>query len=332
MMFEILKRGVIVGSLVAAGALVACSSEEDPPVGGADAGTMTNPDASTNTGFTKPAGTIALNFTIDDTANKVYTAEDGLAWKGSFQFDPDTRVVVKNAGWTGPYAMLYDDGPWNMGGHEPAGSVAGDNKWGVTMFVVPDAAAPIAFQHGAIRGSVNGADNPSGWIWTGPDGVFEVPAAATADITATTLTLSAFGTTDVRFTIDTATLAAGFEAVDTANGVRVKSSAWGWTVPLMVDDGTKGDETAGDRVFTFVMSENIGAGKPLGRLTGLLKSGDEGQFVFVFGGENGLEYKAGGAPPTQAVAVSVRPQGGAWTNVPVTNKPDGDRNTFFAVP
>lgn len=350
MLFEIMKRGAIVGSLLACGALVACSDDDNETADGgvADAaprldGTVnmdatTFPDATGNadatvtptTGFVRPEGHIAVNFTIDDTANRVYTQADGLAWKGSFGYDPVTRIAVKN-GWTGPFAVLWDDGAWNAGGHEPAGAVAGDNKWGIAMFVLPDAAAEIAFEYGAIRGSVEGSDGS--WIWNGNgNGTFTVPAAATADIDAVGMTLPAFGTTDVRFTLDTSTLAVGFEAIDVANGVRVKSSAWGWTVPLMVDDGTQGDETAADGVFTFVMSENIGNGKPLGRLTGLLKSGDEGQFVFVFGAEGGLEYKVNAAPSTQGVEVSIRPQGGAWTEVPVSNKPDGDRNTFFVVP
>lgn len=329
MMFEILKRGVIVGSLIAAGALTACSDSDDGSDAGVNADATTNPDATVNPGFTKPAGSIAVNFTIDDSANKVYRTEDGLAWKGSFDYDRDTRIAIKDAAWSDDkFAPLYDDGPWNAGGHEPAGSVAGDNKWGITMFVIPDAAAEIAFEYGAIRGYTYGG--PDGqWIWQGMNGTFTVPAAATADITAVGLVLPAFGTTDLRFTVDTATLAMGFEAFDPANGVKVKSSAWGWSEQTMVDDGTKGDAMAADGVFTFVLSEFVGEGKPLGRLAGLMKTGDEAQFVFVLGG---VEYKVAGVPPSQGVVAATKPAGGAFAPVAISNKPDGDRNTFIVVP
>lgn len=325
MAMEILKRGLIAGAFLAFGA-VGCSDSEDPtptPDGG-----VAGMDATTTTGFQKPAGTIALNFSIDDSANKVYTTADGLAWKGSFKYNKDTRVVEKDPSWGGPFALLWDDGPWNMGGHEPAGAVAGDNKWGIAMFVAPGA-MPIEFEYGAIRKSVNGSDGE--WIWNVPggNGKFSVAPGASADINAVGMALPAFGTTDVRLTIDTSTLAPGFEAFMPANGVKVKSSAWGWSEQTMVDDGTKGDVTAADGVFTMVLSEFVGEGKPLGRLVGLLKTGDEAQFVFVLGG---VEYKVAGSPPTQGVAVAVKPQGGAFTDVNVDNKPDGDRNTFFVVP
>ena len=49
----------------------------------------------------------------------------GLAWKGSMVYDATTRVATIDGSWTGPFPMLYDDGPWNQGGHEPAGATAG---------------------------------------------------------------------------------------------------------------------------------------------------------------------------------------------------------------
>ena len=184
-------------------------------------------------------------------------------------------------------------------------------------------------KYGAIRGSTNGSDGQ--WIWNVPggNGKFTVAVGASADITATGMALPAFGTTDLRLTINTTTLAPGFEAFMPANGVKVKSSAWGWSEQTMVDDGTKGDVMAADGIFTMVLSEFVGEGKPLGRLVGLLKTGDEAQFVFVLGG---VEYKVAGTPPTQGVAVAVKPQGGAFTDVAVDNKPDGDKNTFVVVP
>jgi hypothetical protein len=74
---------------------------------------------------------VAVNFTVDDTANKVYQA-GYLQWKGSFVYNPTTRIITFDDTWADPLIPLYDDGPWKSGGHEPVGAVAGDHKWGVT--------------------------------------------------------------------------------------------------------------------------------------------------------------------------------------------------------
>src|SRR5437870_6132320 len=101
-------------------ALAACGGEDKKPT------------------FTKPAGTVAVNFSVDDTANKVFAAGD-LKWKGSMIYDTATNKVTKDDTWGGPYATLFDDGPWTNGGHEPDGATKGDNIWGVTVFVTPPA-------------------------------------------------------------------------------------------------------------------------------------------------------------------------------------------------
>ena len=107
-----MRRLSILGAALAAASLAACgssSSSSSPPP----------PPA----GFTKPAGTVAVNFSVDDTANKVFTAGT-LEWKGSFVYDTTTRKITYDATWGGGFPPLYDDGPWSAGGHEPAGATS----------------------------------------------------------------------------------------------------------------------------------------------------------------------------------------------------------------
>src|SRR5262245_39842738 len=129
---------VLSGLAMAGALLVACGDDDDgggtPDARPVDA--ATGPDAAP--AFPQPAGTGPINFSVDDTINKVYQAGD-LEWKGSMIFDTATRKVTLDSNWGGPWALLYDDGPWSAGGHEPVGSTANDNKWGVTVFVTPPA-------------------------------------------------------------------------------------------------------------------------------------------------------------------------------------------------
>ncbi len=102
-----------------------------------------------NNGFPQPANTVPVNFTIDASGRKDFYADEDLEWKGSFTFDKETRVLTYSADWAGgagPYAPLYDDGPWTKGGHEPEGATAGDDKFGITAFVaVPTEALKIEY-------------------------------------------------------------------------------------------------------------------------------------------------------------------------------------------
>ena len=142
--------------------------------------------------------------------------------------------------------MLYDDGPWTSGGHEPQGSTADDSIWGVTVWV--SNAATTIFEYGAIDGSVNGSDGY--WIWTGSNGVVTVPSGATSAINATGLVIPAHGTIDLILTIDISTnganLAAPFQGTDYTGQVSIKGSAWDWNTFSCTDDGSHGDLTAGD--------------------------------------------------------------------------------------
>lgn len=123
-----MKRISILLAVAASLTLAACGSSSSDPV---------------DLGFPQPAGTVAINFSVDDSVNGVFAAGE-LQWKGSMIYDAATRKITEDATWGGPFAPLYDDGPWNvtnattgLPGHEPATAVAGDKKWGVTVFMAP---------------------------------------------------------------------------------------------------------------------------------------------------------------------------------------------------
>jgi hypothetical protein len=277
-----------------AGILTACPGEPVVTDGGTDAGSI------------QPAGTVAVNFSIDDTANKVFTAGQ-LEWKGGFKIDVDggTRVISKDPNWGGPFPVLFDDGSWRAGGHEPSTATANDHKWGVTVFVKPPTTGEDTYEYGAIDNTTNG------WIWRAPaNGTFKVAAGATAEITAQGFALPPFGTVDVKIVVDTNALATRPQLADGGTGtwntskVAVKGSAWSWREATLVDDGTKGDDVASDGKYTFVLSNVVGTGK-LAPHSGLLGSTDKAEFVFVF---NDVEYKAAsGAASSEGVTAFIKP-------------------------
>ena len=256
--------------------------------------------------FRQPAGTAAINFSIDDTANQTYTKADGLAWKGSFSYDASTRILTRDGAWRGPFVLLWDDGPWTEGGHEPEGAIADDHIWGVAVFIATPSADEV-LEYGAIRGSVDGSDGD--WIWIGTNGRLTVPAGQTDALTAVGLTVRPFGSTDLRLVIDTGNLDAAFSGFDPADGVRVKGSAWGWREIDIPDDGTKGDETSGDGRFTFVLDEQVGEGTDFPH-AGLLQSGDQAEFIFVL---DAVEYKVGGTASIQGVTAGTRVPPLSWS-------------------
>jgi hypothetical protein len=274
---------------------------------------MLDGDAVRFVGFVRPAGTVAVSITVDDTANKVYEPGD-LAWKGSYAYDAAAREVALDTTWTGPFPPLYDDGPWTTGGHEPEGSVAGDHKWGMTIFVRPGA-APIAFEYGIIDQTL-GADS---WIWPrGLNGSFVVPANATSDIVAAGTSFPAFGTTDLKLTIDKNNLAAG---TWTAPPVYVKGTFCAWSLLVLQDDGLGADAAPGDGIYTFRLSDWIGPGKSCPHF-GLLSSGDIVDFNFVLGT---AVYKILGVAPTTGLTAEVKAAGaGSWGTVTISNPSSGD--------
>jgi|GEM_PF-1732700 len=282
----------------------------------------TSPDVTPDTTETTYA---TLTFSIDDSANKTFTAADKLVWKGSMTYNAATNVATFDSSWgggSGPYAPLWDDGP-APGGHEKPGAVAGDGIWTLAVKVATPT-ADQTFEYGAAYG-----DGAGSWIWNGNgNGTVVVPAGSTGQVDATGMTISKHGTIDLLLTLDAsddgANLDPTFQGV-TYNAYKVKGSAWGWGEIAMVDDGTKGDATAGDKIYTFRMSDN------LGKHDGLLKPGDVAQFVFVF---DDSEYKGGvdaAIPLTQGVAAWLS-DGTNKVEATIANLPTGDKNTYVEVP
>jgi len=309
------KLRILFAALLAT-SVIACGDDDDggeePPPSG---------------GFAQPAGTVAVNFTVDDTANKLFGAGE-LVWKGSMLYNSTTRVVTLDSNWAGPWATLYDDGPWNQGnppGHEPAGAVAGDNKWGVTVFVAPPATGTTNFEYGLIDQYYE-TTYGNGWMWVGSNGTFSVAAGATAAITAQGLVIPAVGTVDFRLTLDKNNLDAS-TTWDTTT-VKVKGSAWSWSEITLADDGTKGDATAADGIYTMRLSDWAGAGKPY-KHTGLLKSGQTPEFIWVL---NGVEYKlANGNAATTGLTAATKASGAADFTAQTINIL-GNKNSAITVP
>jgi hypothetical protein len=238
---------------------------------------------------------------VDDTANKVFAAGQ-LEWKGSMIYDSTTRKVTLDSTWGGPWAPLYDDGPWTAGGHEGPGSVAGDHIWGVTVFVTPPATADVTYEYG-LNNVPYQTNFGNGWIWPPPNGTFKVAAGAVAPLNAPGTSLPAFGTTDMQIVLNTASLAAGTWDL---SKVTVKGSAWAWSEQPMTTSGTG--------VYTFTLSNVVGTGKTLS-LSGLLKSGNKPEFIFVF---NGKEYKDADKNGLTTGAVIATKTSGSSTWVPAT--------------
>jgi len=305
----------LLGSLILAGTFLAgCGSD--------------NNNNNNNNGFPQPAGTAPVNFVVDDTANKNWKSGE-LEWKGAMIFDSTTRIITADSTWGGPWAKLYDDGPWDQGGHEPKGSVAGDHKLGVTVFVKPPASGTDTYAYG-LRDATNPDPVNGGWVWIGNNGSFSVPTGSTAAITAQGQTFPAHGTTDMQLVIDTHALDTS-TAWDTSK-ITVKGSAWGWTEVQLKDDGTKGDAASGDGKYTYVLSANVDQTKP--PYPGLLKSGDKPEFIFVF---NGKEYKdAGGIALSTGVTAGTKASGASTftpANIALTGGTGlGSGNTYITVP
>jgi hypothetical protein len=286
--------------------LVACGDDD----GGATPDASTQADAraaDASAGFPQPSGTVPVNFSVDDTANRLYMAGTGgaseLQWKGGMIYDSATRKITPDGTWSGPWAPLYDDGPWTAGGHEPAGATAGDQKWGITVFATVPAMGMTTYAYGLID-SYYEMMFGNGWIWPPPDGEFIVYAGAMTAITAAGTTIPAHGTTDLQITLDPTMLADG---TWNTSMVRIKGSSWAWGLQPM---------TMADGKYTFTLSSVVGAGKPL-KHSGLLESGDKPEFTAVFGSGSGKEYEdASGNGILQGFSAAVKPMG-ASTFTPV---------------
>jgi len=278
----------------------------------------------------QPAGTVVVNFSVDDTANKVYGAGD-LRWKGSFLVDPATRTLTFDDYWSGGpdgasgWPLLYDDGPWSSGGHEPDGATAGDHVWGITVFVAPPASGTVDYAYGLNDTTL--VSTTGGWIWQGPNGTFSVSAGDSGPITAPGMTFRKFGTSDLVLVLDTHHLSPSWDW--NTSTVTVKGSAWGWIEVPMVP------MSHGEYLFT--LSSVVGTGKQFPH-SGLLNPGDVPEFVFVLGGE---EYKDWftpddgqtwyGVAPDRGVSASIlSPCPPSFRMVHVTHVDNG--NTVVTVP
>ncbi len=290
-------------------------------------------------GFPQPAGTAAVSFSVDDRLNQVFDPLQ-LEWKGAMIYDPGTRVAVSDASWTGPYAPLYDDGPWDQRnpttgqpGHEGRGATANDHVFGATVFMK----APATIAEWVAFGEVGYGlvdvryeqDYGNGWLWpSSENGAFSL-GVNQRELILPVLVLPAFGQIDLRLTLDRAQLPAGWDT----SQIEVKGSAWCWAPAVLGDDGTKGDLVAGDGIYTFVLSWWVGRNHPFNH-TGLLTSGALTEFVWVLGG---VEYKeAGTVALTAGVGAQVLPRGGSWSPLEVALQQVandfGQRNTYVVVP
>jgi hypothetical protein len=305
----------------------ACASS----VGQGDSSASSPEDLEANArGFKKPRGTVAVNFTVDDCANQVY-AQGDLVWMGSMKFDETTRMLALDPNWGGPYPVLYDDGPYTKGGHEPKGATANDHVWGVTAFVTPPVAAEdggvadLQFSYGLVD-VTPGYDQKNGWIWGDPNGAFTVPVGAKRDITAEGKMFPAFGQTDLMITLDMNQLHAPNDPSkpwDTST-VAIKGSASAWDVfPLQVDAATGR--------ATFVQSAWVGPDTKAPHY-GLFQNGAEPQWAWILGAD---EYKdAAGNAFIDGVKAYTKPQRATqWTEVAIERVPHGSgSNPFITVP
>jgi hypothetical protein len=324
-----MKRIAILGAVLAASILAACSSSTDTTPY-----SEPNCKASPWANNVVPPCTVPVNFVVDDTANKAYKDAE-MQWKGQFAWSAPTRISYMDGNWSGPYAPLYDDGPWDgyasgntiKYGHEPHGAVAGDHIFGVTVFAYPPASGNEVYGYGLIDHTFG-----DGWIWKGSNGSFTIVSGATQPVTATGMTIDPWGTVDVELQLDTANLEPNTcsptpctpAAWDFTNGVKVKGSAWGWYEVALPSSGS---------VYTFTMSNFVGLGNQLYHY-GLTKQNDQPAFVFVFYAADGSskEYKVGGVPPTTGVTAATKYPTGSWTAATVTNQPSGDKNTIITIP
>ncbi len=238
------------------------------------------------------------------------------------RYDAVTRVAKLDPNWAGPFPLLYDDGPWNAGGHEPIGNVAGDGLWGVTVFVRPPVNGAELYEYGLDDSTLFNS-----WLWPGRNGTFSVAAFATEPITVTGLTMPRFGLTDFVLVINTNALTPRSPAWDLSS-VHLTGNRWAWTPVQLFDDGTRGDEVAGDGRYTFQLSRYLGVANSLPH-SGLVSSGDVVEFIFSFGPR---EYRDSlGQAITAGVSASVIPPRSSPITASVSVKP-GSQITSITVP
>jgi len=233
-------------------------------------------------------------------------------------YDATKNTVTADPTWGGPWATLYDDGPWTAGGHEPDGATAGDHIWGVAIFVAPPASGSTDYEYG-LNDNLYQTNFNNGWIWPGSvNGKYTVAAGATADIKADGATLKKFGTTDLQLTIDKTMLLAG-TAWDTSK-VTLKGSGWAWGEVTL---------TATGNTYVYTLSNVVGAGKQFPH-TGLLTTGDKPEFIYVF---NGKEYKdSSGTASTAGITAGTKAAGASTYTAVTVAINSANKNTYVTIP
>ncbi|MBK9518621.1 MAG: hypothetical protein IPO09_14970 [Anaeromyxobacter sp.] len=276
-------------------------------------------------GFQPPAGTVAVDFRVDDTANRLWKGGE-LAWKGSMRHDPVTRAITLDPSWAGPFPLLYDDGPWDgaAGGHEPSGAVAGDSVLGATVFATPGLVAQV-YQYGLVDGATGS------WLWKGAgggNGTFTVQPGAASAVLAPGMAFSRLGEVDLRFELDSKTVLAANPPYSIST-VAVKGSVTAWKLLDLVDDGTNGDRVAGDGVFTTMLSAMPAATAP--PYLGLAQPGQVVEFLLVLGGRDYRDLA--GLAALQGVSVSsMAPGSQFWAPLQLAALPTGSQNATASVP
>lgn len=263
----------------------------------------TGADAAADAGSLVPPGVVAVDFAVDDRANRSYAA-GLLRWKGAFVFDATTARLTPAPDWRGPYPELWDDGGVELGGHEPPGARAGDAVWGVRAYVARPA-ADLVFEYGLEGGPVAAPR----WIWSGRNGTFTVPAVGPDVVMAQGFTVPAWGTRDLLVTFDVARSAPALGLDGSAvRVVEVKSSAWGWALLQLVPTG-RGR-------FTLAMSAHVGAGTSLPH-HGRLPAGTHVELMLVVEGREYLDAQR--VSYLDGVEVQVQTNlGAAWVAVPLS--------------
>lgn len=265
-------------------------------------------------------GLATLVFVVDDSKNKTF-GDGEIKWTGSFSWDEATNTIVYSSSWLptdGPFPPLYDDGPISQGGHEAEGAVANDHLFSTEVRYLADQDRIIEF------GALNEFDN---WIWVGPNGTVEIPQGSTERYELPWLTLPEHGPIDLKLVLDVAKLHSDFAGADPAK-VFVKGTMNMWAPVQILDDGTGGDDAAGDGLYTYVHLNKLGPHD------GGLNAGDEAQFVFVIGygeggAEEGIEYKVGGDAVVDGVSAwTDAAESGQWATVEVYLAQDSKGKTL----
>ncbi len=237
-------------------------------------GDQTPQEVTGNERWIQPAGTAKITFFVDDRANQTF-ADGEMIWTGSFSWDSETNLIVFATSWLptdGPFPLLYDDGPVADGGHEMEGSQAGDHIFSTEVYFKAEEETTLEF---GVLNELNF------WMWEGINGTVDIPAGSTDTFNAQGLELKPFGSIDVKVTVNTKSVNEQFGYVlewDKVN-VYVKGSMNMWAPVQVLDmgpDANKGDDAADDGIYTFVHGLN------LGKHTGLLEDGQEGQFTVMF--------------------------------------------------